>query len=69
MVLKRPKDFGLLFSKYGVVPYNGFKTMKVFLTQTSEIPSLGLGAMHYYKHPPYSLKEYEHESWEMKLLF
>jgi hypothetical protein len=33
----------------------------------TEIPSLGLGApVHYYKHP-YSLKEYEHESWEMNL--
>jgi len=35
-----------------VVPHNGFKPMNVFLTQMSEIPSVGLGApMHYYKHP------------------
>ncbi len=57
MVLKKPKVFGLdsFQSIGGVVPYNGFKPMNVFLTQMSEIPSLGLGApMHYYKHPLYS---------------
>lgn len=54
LVLKKPKDFGLDYfqSIDGVLPYNGLTPMKVFLTQMSEIPSLGLGApMHFYKHP------------------